>query len=162
MLAGNDITSLAPRMELTHPRRWLAGAGLALVAVLFLVAVASTSPLSTAPTLQAPHAATEAVVVAAVPTNGVISFTIPRGATDVQQAGGRAYVIPAAMRLEAGDRVVVHNDDLYPHLIFTKLVMPGTTETMTFNEPGIHPFSSGCAVHGGMLNAFTSVIVSER
>ena len=45
-------------------------------------------------------------------------------------------------------------------MIFYTLVMPGKTEAMTFDEPGIEAYSSGCAAHGGMLNAFTSVIVS--
>ena len=162
MLASSDLSALSPRVALSLPRRRLAEIGLALIAVLLIGVVASTTRMSPAPTLQALPAVTEAMVVPTVPTNGVISFTIPLGATEVQQQGGQAYIMPAAMRLKVGDRVVVRNDDIYPHLIFYSLVLPGATETMSFDEPGIHPYSSGCAAHGGMLNAFTSVIVSER
>jgi plastocyanin len=161
MILETEVPSIFPLPGPVVPWQRIGRALLILCAALAIEAAAWTARPGTAPPLAVP-AAVEPVIVPAVPTDGVIAFTIPRGATDVQQAGGRAYIMPAAMRLYVGDRVIVRNDDLYPHMIFTMLVMPGTTETMTFDEPGIHPYSSGCAAHGGMLNAFTSVIVSER
>lgn len=161
MILETEARSGFPRFGLAVPWQRVGRALLMLSAALIIGAAAWTARPGTAPPVEAPMAI-EPVIVAAVPTDGEIAFTIPLGATDVQQAGGRAYIMPVAMRLKVGDRVTVHNDDLYPHMIFTELVMPGTTETMAFNEPGIHPYSSGCAAHGGMLNAFTSVIVSER
>lgn len=161
MILETDVPSVFPGAGLAVPWQRIGRVLLILCAALAIGAAAWTARPGTAPSLAVPVAA-EPVIVAAAPTDGVIAFTIPHGATDVQQAGGRSYIMPAAMRLHVGDRLIVRNDDLYPHMIFTMLVMPGTTETMAFDEPGIHPYSSGCAAHGGMLNAFTSVIVSER
>jgi hypothetical protein len=161
MILDRDVLFPVPRLSVAIRWQRVGVASLMVLAAMNKAAAAWTVRPDATPTLPA-LAAAGPVVVASRPADGVIAFTIPRGATDVQQAGGHAYVMPVAMHLEVGDRVVVHNDDRYPHMIFYKLVMPGTTETMTFNEAGIFPYSSGCAAHGGMLNAFTSVIVSER
>jgi hypothetical protein len=103
----------------------------------------------------------EPVMVPARATDGKIAFTIPLGAAEAQLEGATPYVMPAAIRLEVGDAVVVTNDDVYPHIILSSLAMPGATTSMVFDEPGIHAFSSGCTANGGTLNSFTSVIVSE-
>ncbi len=95
-------------------------------------------------------------------TDGQIAFTIPLGAAQDQTNGGTPYVMPPTIRMAVGDTVVVTNDDTFPHIILSSLVMPGTTATMVFDEPGIDAFSSGCTANGGTINAFTSVIVSER
>jgi hypothetical protein len=103
----------------------------------------------------------EPVMVPARATDGTIAFTIPVGAAEAQLEGATPYVMPAAIRLEVGDAVVVTNDDVYPHIILSSLSMPGATTKIVFDEPGIHAFSSGCTANGGTLNSFTSVIVSE-
>lgn len=104
----------------------------------------------------------ESVTVPATATDGVIAFTIPAGAAAAQQAGAAPYAMPDAMRLRVGDRLVVRNDDDFPHMIFSLLVEPGKTGTMSFDEPGAFAYSSGCTANGGTMNSFTSVIVSGQ
>ena len=102
------------------------------------------------------------VLVSDHATDGRIAFTTPLGAAEAQLDGAEPYVMPAAIRLQVGDDVVVTNDDIYPHIILSSLAMPGATTTMAFDEPGVYAFSSGCTANGGTINSFTSVIVSER
>lgn len=70
--------------------------------------------------------------------------------------------MPATILMTVGDKVVGANDDMFPHIILGSPVMPGSPATVVFDEPGINAFSSGCTADGGAINAFTSVIVSER
>lgn len=101
------------------------------------------------------------VAVDAFAMEGLDSFTIPAGAATAQQAGAEPYLMPDVMRLHVGDKLVVGNQDVFPHMIFAMVVAPGTTGTMVFDQPGVTDYSSGCTANGGTMNRFTSVIVSE-
>jgi hypothetical protein len=128
--------------------------------VLGFVAAFSLARQQFGPLAAIPAPATMPVIVPSRATEGVIAFAIPRGAAEAQVRGDAAYVLPDTMRLTVADRVIVRNDDTTAHVIFSALIKPGRTEIMTFSSPGIEVYSSGCAIHGGGLNAFTSVIVS--
>jgi hypothetical protein len=104
--------------------------------------------------------------VAFVPTtfpsgavNGVLRFDIGEGAYDAFARGEAGYVVPSLIELSAGDMVEIVNSDSGAHMIFYAFVPPGSTSTMTFDEPGIFTYSSGCAVNPAM-NSFTTVIVT--
>ena len=141
----------------------LAALGLALLLALGAVWMALEARQPVTAQLAAPASvAAGPIVVPNHTTDGQIAFTIPLGAAEDQADGGTPYVMPPTIRMTVGDKVIVTNDDVYPHIILSSLVMPGTTATMVFDEPGINAFSSGCTANGGTINAFTSVIVSER
>jgi hypothetical protein len=157
-----NAKNIAPAYDMSLPRPRLGRGRIVMIVALIVISlmtVLSAERTMTDPTAQSPY---EPVVVPDRATNGTIAFTIARGAADAQLAGGTPYVMPAAIRLAAGDAVVVTNDDVYPHIILSSLVMPGATTSIAFDEPGIHAFSSGCTANGGTMNSFTSVIVSER
>jgi hypothetical protein len=157
-----NVESIAPVYGGSMPRPRLGRGRLAVVVALIvmsLLVVVGAERSLTGTSTQSPY---ESVVVPDQATDGKIAFTIPLGAAEAQLEGATPYVMPAAIRLEAGDAVVVTNDDVYPHIILSSLAMPGATTTITFDEPGIQAFSSGCTANGGTINSFTSVIVSER
>jgi len=148
----------APSARRSAVRPLLLAVGLALVVA--LAAVGVWRLLVAGSLLPAPAPAVESVVVPGVATDGVVSFTIPKGAAVAQQAGAEPYLMPDVMRLSVGDKLVVRNEDDYPHMIFALLVQPSETGTMTFDEPGTTAYSSGCTANGGTMNSFTSVVVS--
>ncbi len=140
----------------------LAALGLALLLALGAVWMALEARQPATAQLAAPAAVAGPIVIPNHTTAGQIAFTIPLGAAQDQTDGGTPYIMPPTIRMTVGDKVIVTNDDVFPHIILSSLVMPGTTATMVFDEPGINAFSSGCTANGGTINAFTSVIVSER
>ena len=150
--------ALPPRRSLRRPT--LLAAGLALAVA--MVAFAAWRVLLFGALVPAPVPAVETVVMPAVATAGAVAFTIPAGAAVAQLAGGEPYLMPDTKRLAVGDEFVVRNDDVYPRMIFSLLVQPGETGTMTVAEPGVAASSSGGSANGGTMNRFTSVIVSER
>jgi hypothetical protein len=91
--------------------------------------------------------------------DGVLLVEIPLGAYDAFAHDRAGYIVPPAIRLQAGDRIEIVNHDTGPHMIFYAFVPPGSTSTLRFDTPGIFTYSSGCAVNPAM-NSFTSVIVS--
>jgi hypothetical protein len=141
-----------------------------LVAVLLILLLGGAAGLAIDQARQAADAPTTGAATAAIApvqvpdraVDGKIAFAIPLGAADAQLDGGTPYVMPPVIRLHTGDAVIVTNEDVYPHIILRSLVMPGTSATIVFDEPGVNAFSSGCTANGGTINSFTSVIVSER
>src|SRR4051794_33577141 len=105
MILNTNLVPHIARRGIVGLCRGLGGFILITIAVLCVGAAAFTSHPRFSSVAAAPASA-DPVIVAAVPTDGVIAFTIPRGATDVQQAGGRAYIMPMAMRFEVGDRLI--------------------------------------------------------
>src|SRR5262245_49512476 len=102
MILDTHVGSLCSRV-MARRRQRLGGTILITLAALCLGVAALTTLTGVASSLE-PLAPVDPVIVSAVPTAGVIAFTIPRGAADVQQAGGRAYVMPATMRFAVGDK----------------------------------------------------------
>jgi hypothetical protein len=96
------------------------------------------------------------------PVDGVLTMTIPLGASADQQAGGRGYTMPSVINLEVGDTIVIHNDDDAPHMILYTFLLPGQTDTRTFTAPGSEVYSSGCGLHAAAILNFTTIFVHER
>lgn len=99
------------------------------------------------------------VVFADTATDGVLAMELPAGAYDAFARDQAGYVIPPVIRLAAGDRIEITNNDSGTHMVFYSVVTAGTTATMQFDTPGTYVYSSGCAVNPRM-NSFTTVIVS--
>ena len=70
------------------------------------------------------------------PVDGVLTMTIPLGASADQAAGGRGYAMPSVINLNVGDRIVINNDDDAPHMILYTFLLPGQSDTRTFMSPG--------------------------
>ena len=76
------------------------------------------------------------------PVDGVLTMTIPLGASADQQAGGRGYTMPSVINVNVGDTIVIHNDDDAPHMILYTFLMPGQSDTRTFTTPGSELYTS--------------------
>lgn len=153
----------APRLT---PRWVIAGVlGLLLLAGLILVVASGRNPAAPEPsTLPAVGSAAPATGIATMPSSpvdGVLTMVIPRGAAADQQAGGRGYEMPSVISLEAGDTIVIRNDDDAPHMIMYTFLMPGETDERTFTEPGSEVYSAGCGLHAASFLNFTTIFVSE-
>lgn len=95
------------------------------------------------------------------PVDGVLTMTIPLGASADQAAGGRGYAMPSVINLNVGDRIVIHNDDDAPHMILYTFLLPGQSDTRTFMSPGSEVYSSGCGLHAAAILNFTTIFVHE-
>jgi hypothetical protein len=95
------------------------------------------------------------------PVDGTLTMVIPPGAFADQQAGGRGYEMPSVISLQAGDRIVIRNDDDAPHMILYTFLKPGETDERVFTEPGSEVYSSGCGLHAASILNFTTIFVSE-
>lgn len=93
------------------------------------------------------------------PVDGVLTLTIPLGASADQQAGGRGYAMPSVINLQVGDTIVIHNNDDAPHMILYTFLLPGQTDTRTFTAPGSEVYSSGCGLHAAAILNFTTIFV---
>ena len=95
------------------------------------------------------------------PVDGVLTMSIPLGAGADQAAGGRGYAMPSVINLNVGDTIVIHNDDVAPHMILYTLLLPGQSDTRTFTAPGSEVYSSGCGLHAAAILNFTTIFVHE-
>ena len=95
------------------------------------------------------------------PVDGVLTMTIPLGASADQAAGGRGYAMPSVINLNVGDNIVIHNADDAPHMILYTFLLPGQTDTRTFMSPGSEVYSSGCGLHAAAILNFTTIFVHE-
>ncbi len=112
-----------------------------------------------APTTTVARASDGAVLVPGIPENGVLSITIPPGTAESMAAGGRGYVLPAVIQLHRGDRIVIRNDDIFPHIMLFAFVMPGETAERSFDHVMTETYSAGCTIDP-TPNGFTSLFVS--
>jgi hypothetical protein len=109
---------------------------------------------------QVPRAADGAMLVPGTAEHGVLTITIPPGTAEAMAAGGRGYVLPPVIQLKRGDRIVIRNNDLFPHIMLFAFVMPGETTERTFNEVATETYSAGCTIDP-TPNGFTSLFVRE-
>jgi plastocyanin len=108
--------------------------------------------------VEAEAVAFEAPIVPETSTDGVLRFVLPEGAYDAFARDEAGFVMPSVLRMEAGDRIEIVNEDSGSHMVFYSFVPAGTTVTLPFDEPGTFTYSSGCAVNPRM-NSFTTLIV---
>jgi hypothetical protein len=95
------------------------------------------------------------------PVDGVLTMSIPLGASADQQAGGRGYAMPSVINLNVGDTIVINNDDDAPHMILYAFLLPGQSDTRTFTSPGSEVYSSGCGLHAAAILNFTTIFVHD-
>lgn len=161
---------VTPDQVLTQPipiRRPNLGRIGAVLAVMIVLASAAglvyrwtgddAAPVATS-TIQ--RAADGAVIIPSVPVNGVLEITIPPGTAESMAAGGRGYQLPARIDLHKGDKIIVHNNDTYPHIMMFAFVLPGQSAERTFTTVGSETYSAGCTIDP-TPNGFTSLFVSE-
>jgi hypothetical protein len=103
------------------------------------------------------------IVVAAAPTDGVLTIVIPPG-TDaaMKQSGSASYHMPSVMRLKVGDTIEIRNDDTAPHMILYTFLLPGQTDRRTFTDVGSEAYSSGCAANAAEFPDFTTIFIFDR
>lgn len=100
------------------------------------------------------------VLIPNAATDGVLTVTIPPGTGEAMALGRNGYVMPSVIRLKVGDKVVIHNEDAFPHVMMFAFVMPGETVERTFDTVGSETYSAGCTIDPSP-NGFTSLFVSE-
>lgn len=106
------------------------------------------------------RAADGAVIIPNTPVNGVLEITIPPGTAESMAAGGRGYELPPVINLHTGDKIIIHNNDGFPHLMMFAFVLPGESTERTFTKVGSETYSAGCTIDP-TPNGFTSLFVSE-
>jgi hypothetical protein len=144
-------------------RRRVAGAIALVVLAALLMASAvwfGAKEAASPPALGAVAPAMDPTVMPAAATDGVLSLVIPAGAAAEQMAGGPGYQMPAVLHLEAGDTIVIRNDDVAPHMILYVFLKPGETVERTFTEPGSEVYSSGCGINAATMHNFTTIFVN--
>jgi hypothetical protein len=156
-------TPLAPQRPERLSRRRLLGSMVGLVAT---AALAGGVVNLAAPAREAILPAGDGVpqglaAMPDTPVEGVLTMSIPLGASADQQAGGRGYTMPSVINLELGDTIVIHNDDDAPHMILYTFLLPGQTDTRTFTAPGSEVYSSGCGLHAAAILNFTTIFVHD-
>jgi len=110
----------------------------------------------------APLAGTPSMTVAASATNGVIEIVIPFGAYERIQGGQLDfYNLPSVMNLKVGDRIVIRNNDAYPHLIMYAFVPVGGVDERVFTTTGSEVYTAGCTPSAGDYAPFTSIFITE-
>ena len=158
-------SGIAPRRLGQRSRGWQGPAALLLLLAGALTLIVAARPgftpwatplPTTADTASAPGGAT----MPSTPTDGVLTLVIPLGAAADQEAGGRGYEMPPVISLHVGDRIVIRNDDIAPHMILYAWVRPGETTERTFTQPGSEVYSSGCGLHAASFLNFTTIFVS--
>lgn len=100
------------------------------------------------------------VLIPGSPKNGVLSIIIPPGTAEQMSAGGRGYVLPSVIQLRRGDKIVIRNDDIFPHLMLYAFVMPGETAERVFDAVSTETYSAGCTIDP-TPRGFTTLFVSE-
>ncbi len=99
------------------------------------------------------------VSFASAPTAGVLRIAVPRGTAEVRLGGELGYVLPPVMNLHTGDKVIITNNDISPHLVMWAFLMPGQTVERVFDKPGSETYSAGCTVDPTPAG-FTTLFVS--
>ena len=161
-------TDLAPNPPSQHHARWnrrrLLGsaAGLAATTALAGSVVNLASPTREAILPEGSGAVPqELATMPDTPLDGILTMRIPLGASADQAAGGRGYAMPSVINLEVSDTIVIHNDDVAPHMIMYTFLMPGQSDSRTFTTPGSEVYSSGCGLHAAAILNFTTIFVHE-
>ena len=100
--------------------------------------------------------------VAASATDGVIEIVIPPGAYERIQGGQLDfYNLPSVMNLKVGDRIVIRNNDEYPHLIMYAFVPVGGVDVREFTTPGSEVYTAGCTPSAGDYAPFTTIFITD-
>ena len=94
------------------------------------------------------------------PTNGVLAIAVPRGTAEVRQGGELGYILPAVINLHVGDKIVIANNDISPHLVMWAFIMPGQSVERVFDKPGSETYSAGCTVDPTPAG-FSTIFISE-
>lgn len=132
-----------------------------LIGAAFVLAVPVDTPFaSTASSPGVEWNAAGEVIIPGIPTNGVLTITIPAGTAEAMALGGRGYVLPPVIQLRKGDKIVIHNNDMFPHIMMFAFVMPGETTERTFDKAVTETYSAGCTIDP-TPNGFSSLFVSE-
>jgi hypothetical protein len=141
----------------------LIAAGVGLRAALQSDPVPAMSPTAAVtPIDAAPLAGTPAMSVAASATNGVIEIVIPPGAYARIQGGELDfYHLPSVMNLAVGDRIVIRNNDEYPHLIMYAFVPVDGVDERVFTTPGSEVYTAGCTASAADFAPFTTIFIKE-
>lgn len=101
------------------------------------------------------------ITFASTATDGVLFIAVPRGTNAAREVGGFGYLLPTTIRLIIGDRVVITNHDLTPHLILWAFLAPGETVTRTFSRTGSETYSAGCSVDTTVAG-WTTMFISRE
>ena len=131
-----------------------------------VTAIAGTAAPLPAPavpgeTAQAPRfAADGSLIVPAAPVDGVLGITIPAGTTELMAQGGHGYILPSVIDLTKGDKIVIRNEDSFPHLMLWAFLLPGQSDERTFSDLGSEVYSAGCTVDP-TPNGFVSLVVHD-
>jgi hypothetical protein len=142
--------------------------GLVLLAgiVAFAASLAPAAEQATGPAGQpiiaAPVDGVIEMVVAAEATNGLIEIVIPRG-TYLRIMSGEldAYNLPAVMNLHVGDRIVIHNEDDYPHILMYAFIRVGASDERVFTKTGTEVYTAGCTPSAADFAPFTTIFIAE-
>lgn len=102
----------------------------------------------------APHPSAAA---APTPPPDVV-FVIPRGAAQAELRGEDLVKLPSPIDLVAGQRVVIHNDDVAMHYFFQQPVAPGQTLERRFDEPGAYTWSGTLSCSIGKAHSLRVVV----
>lgn len=102
------------------------------------------------------------MVVAAGSTNGLLEIVIPRGTYLRIQAGElSAYNLPSVMNLRVGDRIVIHNEDDFPHILMYAFIPVGATDVRVLAQPGSEVYTAGCTPSAADFAPFTTIFITD-
>jgi hypothetical protein len=90
-----------------------------------------------------------------------VVFVIPPGAAAAELRGEDLIRLPSPIKLVAGQRVVVRNEDVAMHYFFQQPVAPGQTLARGFDEPGGYSWSGSLSCSVGQAGSLR-VEVSPR
>ena len=83
---------------------------------------------------------------------------IPRGTYLRIQAGELdAYNLPSVMNMRVGDRIVIRNEDDFPHILMYAFVPIGGTDVRVLDDVGTEVYTAGCTPSGGEFAPFTTI-----
>jgi hypothetical protein len=81
------------------------------------------------------------------------TFVIPSGTEAALEAGEPAFQFPDEIQLEAGESVVVRNEDHAMHYFFDIPVAPGQTISKPFPRAGLFVYQGGLSCSISRTNA---------
>ena len=102
------------------------------------------------------------MVAAAAATTGLLEIVIPRGTYLRIQAGELdAYNLPSVMNMRVGDRIVIRNEDDFPHILMYAFVPIGGTDVRVLDDVGTEVYTAGCTPSGGEFAPFTTIFIAS-
>jgi hypothetical protein len=100
------------------------------------------------------------VLAPAQAESGVIEITIPPGTGAQLDSGNLAAItLPAVMYVRVGDKIIIHNHDVRPHLLLYAYIEPGGTNVRQLDAPGTEVYSAGCSSSAATSGLFMTMAI---